>query len=358
MTNGAPTTLVPSASALAEQYDVALLDLDGVVYVGPAAVPGALEHLLAAQASGMRLAYVTNNASRTPETVASHLRDLGFPAPPESVVTSAQAAARVLAGLVPSGSRVLVVGGAGLSEALLERGLRPVSSLEDDPAAVAQGFSPDVGWALLAEGAYALERGLPWVASNTDLTIPTPRGRAPGNGTFVEVLRLATGRTPLVAGKPETPMHAEAVARTGSSAPLVVGDRLDTDIEGANRAGVPSLLVFTGVTDPVDLVLAAPELRPSFVSHDLAGLHHPHPPTTATGDQSGSDAAFTCGSFTASVVDGTLRVTTAGPADAADPAHPTDGLDGLRAACAAAWAYGVGRIEPAAVRHGLAAVLR
>lgn len=359
MTDAARTALDASDSPLAEQFDVALLDLDGVVYVGPAAVPGAREHLLQAQASGMRLAYVTNNASRTPETVAAHLRELGFPAPPESVVTSAQAAARVMAGLVPAGSPVLVVGGAGLRQALLERELRPVSSLDDEPVAVVQGFSPDIGWALLAEGAYALERGLPWVASNTDLTIPTPRGRAPGNGTLVEVLRLATGRTPVVAGKPEPPMHAEAVARTGSSAPLVVGDRLDTDIEGANRAGVPSLLVFTGVTDPVDLVLAPSELRPSFVAHDLAGLHQPHPPTTPReGAPAGS--AFTCGAYTARMADGTLAVT--GIADDAGTGResdgPTDGLDGLRAACAAAWGYGVGRIEPAAVRQGLAAVLR
>ena len=216
------TRLEPAARPLARLYDVALLDLDGVVYVGPAAVPGARDHLLAAQAEGMRLAYVTNNASRTPDVVAEHLRSLGMPARDTDVVTSAQAAARVLADLVPDGSRVLVVGGAGLYAALTERSLVPVSSAEDDPVAVVQGFSPDIGWALLAEGAYALERGLPWVASNTDLTIPTPRGRAPGNGTLVEVLRRASGREPVVAGKPEPPMHAEAVACRGYDHSLVV----------------------------------------------------------------------------------------------------------------------------------------
>lgn len=338
------TVLDASPEPLAGQFDVALLDLDGVVYVGPSAVAGAREHLLEARSLGMRLAYVTNNASRTPDVVAAHLRDLGMPAEDEDVVTSAQAAARVMAGLVPAGSNVLVIGGDGLHAALVERGLTPVSSADEDPQAVAQGFSPDMSWALLSEGAYALERGLPWVASNTDMTIPTPRGRAPGNGTFVEVLRLATGCEPVVAGKPEPPMHAEAVARTSSSRPLVVGDRLDTDIEGANRADVPSLLVFTGVTDEADVVMAVDELRPAFIADDLGGLHHPHPPTRRDGDQ------WVCGEAVAEVVGGALTVSCDDPS-----AHR---LDAVRAACAAAWTYGVRRLDPHAVRRELAGVLR
>lgn len=332
------------ADPLAANYDVALLDLDGVVYVGPAAVAGAREHLLEARSLGMRLAYVTNNASRTPDVVAAHLRDLGMPAEDTDVVTSAQAAARVMVDLVDPGSRVLVVGGTGLRAAMEERGFVPVATADEDPQAVAQGFSPDLSWGLLAEGAYALESGVPWVASNTDLTIPTPRGRAPGNGTFVEVLRLATGLEPVVAGKPETPMHAEAVARTSSSRPLVVGDRLDTDIEGANRAQVASLLVFTGVTDEADVVLATEELRPAFIADDLGGLHHPHPAIQRHAD------AFTCGAAVARVVDGALSVRVD------NQAAPR--LDAVRAACAAAWTHGVRRLDPHAVRRELARVLR
>jgi HAD superfamily hydrolase (TIGR01450 family) len=338
---GARRQLEASPRPLAECFDVALLDLDGVVYVGPSAVPGAQEHLRRAAAAGMRLAYVTNNASRTPDVVAAHLRELGMPAHDADVVTSAQAAARVLTTLVSPGARVLVVGGAGLVAALQERGLVPVGSADDDPAAVVQGFSPDIGWALLAEGAYALERGVPWVASNTDLTIPTTRGRAPGNGTLVQVLRTATGREPLVAGKPETPMHAEAVARTGARRPLVVGDRLDTDIEGANRAGVPSLLVFSGVTDPAHVVLAAEPLRPAFLADDLGGLHESHPETTADG------SGWACGEARAEVVAAELVVAATGAR-----------LDRVRAACAAAWTYGVLRLDPDATRRCLAAVLR
>ena len=210
----------------------------------------------------MRVAFVTNNAARTPEAVAAHLRDLGVAAEPDDVVTSAQAAATLVAERVPAGAPVLVVGGDGLRAALTERGLRPVASADDEPAAVVQGFAPDVGWTLLTEGVVAVRRGLPWVASNLDRTIPTARGLAPGNGALVGVIAAVTGATPVVAGKPELALHEEAVRRTGAQRPLVVGDRLDTDIEGANRAGADSLLVLTGVTSPGELVCAAGATAP------------------------------------------------------------------------------------------------
>jgi len=335
------TTLEASAEPLSRRFDVALLDLDGVVYVGAAAIPGAREHLVAAHQAGMRLAYVTNNASRPPEVVAAHLQELGMPASAADVVTSAQAAARVVADIVPAGSRVLLIGGLGLDVALRERGLVPVSSAEDDARAVVQGFSPDIGWSLLAEGAYALERGLPWVASNTDRTIPTPRGRAPGNGTLVDVLRHATGREPIVAGKPEPPLHAESVARTGATRPLVVGDRLDTDIEGANRVGAHSLLVLTGVTDAAHVALASEPHRPSFVAADLAALHMPQPETTSDRD------GWRCRDSWAVVRDDTLIIAR----DGQDP------LDAVRAACAACWSHGVTRLDPADVHAVLVAAL-
>lgn len=322
--------LSSSSAALAEVHDVALLDLDGVVYVGPNAVRSAPAALTAARERGMRLAYVTNNAARTPDSVAAHLRELGVPASDDQVVTSAQAAATVLADQLPAGARVLVVGGDGLVDALGERGLVPVFSADDEPVAVVQGFSPDVGWRLLAEGALALAAGVPWVASNTDLTIPTPRGLAPGNGTLVNVLRSATGRDPVVAGKPELPLHAEAVRRSGAQHPLVVGDRLDTDIEGARRAGTPSLLVFTGVTTPRQLLAAPEHLRPSYISGDLQGLLVPHAAPVAVG------GGWELGSWRAEFRDGVIRVAPdaggrAGAAGAADPD------DAVRVACSAAW---------------------
>jgi len=240
------------------------------------------------------------------------------------VITSAQAAARVVAGKVPAGAAVLVIGGEGLVEAVRERGLRPVRSLDDDPAAVVQGYDPTVGWAQLAEASYAVAKGLPWVASNTDMTIPTARGTAPGNGTLVAAVRTATGVEPEVAGKPLPPMHRETVIRTGAKRPLVVGDRLDTDIEGAFNGGVDSLLVFTGVSRPEELPEAPAKYRPTYVAADLRGLLRVQPELVA-----GEDGSYACGGWTATVAGGALDL---GSARGDDP------YDGLRALCAAAWA--------------------
>jgi glycerol 3-phosphatase-2 len=305
-----------SAQPPADRFDTALLDLDGVVYVGPDAIDGVPETLAEVRRRGMRTAFVTNNAARTPETVAAHLRELGVDARADDVVTSAQAAATLVLGLVGAGAAVLVVGGEGLREALAERGLRPVTSA-DDAAAVVQGFAPDLDWQSLAEGTYAVRRGLPWIAANLDSTVPTARGIAPGNGALVGVIAQTTGRSPVaVAGKPELALHRESMRRTGARNPLVVGDRLDTDIEGANRAGVASLLVLTGVATPADAVRAEQVQRPTYVATDLrSGLLEAHP--SVTRDARG----WTCGPATVSS-GGSLRGT---------------GIDALRAACVAAW---------------------
>ncbi|QXE37563.1 HAD hydrolase-like protein [Streptomyces sp. GMY02] len=310
-----------SATALYEAYDTALLDLDGVVYAGGEAIAHAAESLRTARDGGMHLAYVTNNALRTPETVAAHLTELGAPAAPADVITSAQAVSRLIAEQLPAGSRVLVIGGEGLRVALRERGLVPVESADDDPAAVAQGYGgPELPWGRFAEACYAINRGLPWFASNTDLTIPSARGIAPGNGAAVEVVRIATGAEPQVAGKPLPPMHRETILRTGARRALVVGDRLDTDIEGAFNGDVDSLLVLTGVTDAALLLAAVPRHRPTYVDADLRGLLTGQPEVAVTGD------GFGCGGWTASAGGQTLVLEGEGSA-----------LDGLRALCAAAW---------------------
>lgn len=167
-------------SALHTAYDTALLDLDGVVYAGGEAVPHAVDSLAAARRSGLRLAYVTNNAARTPQTVAAHLTELGVPAKADEVVTSAQAVARLIAERVPRGARVLAVGADGLRVALEERGLTVVETADEEPAAVVQGYGgPTMEWGRLIEAALAVQRQVPWFASNTDLTIPSGRGIAP-----------------------------------------------------------------------------------------------------------------------------------------------------------------------------------
>jgi HAD superfamily hydrolase (TIGR01450 family) len=285
----------PSDRPLSQVYDVALLDLDGVVYLGRTAVPGAPEALAEARNRGMRLAFVTNNASRSSSAISGQLTGLGVPATPAEVISSAHAAARLIAERLPAGSPVLVVGGIGLRIALRERGLRPVSTAAERPAAVVQGYAPDIGYPLLAEAGLAVRAGAWYVAANVDATMPTARGIQPGNGSLVQVIVTATGRQPVVAGKPEPPLHSEAVARTGAKRPLVVGDRLDTDIEGAVRVGADSLLVLTGVTRPADAVLAPRHQRPTYLAHDVSRLLEPHPAVTRVPEAGGS---FRCGGWT------------------------------------------------------------
>ncbi len=321
--NPQPRRLKSSTRRLIDAYDSAMLDLDGVVYVGGEAVTGVPALLEQVRRQGMTLAFVTNNAARPPSEVARHLNEIGVAAEPADVVTSAQAAAREVAALVPAGSRVLVVGGQGLVEALQQRGLRPVDSALDDPAAVVQGFHSAVGWSDLAEGAYAVQAGLPWVASNLDTTIPTGRGIAPGNGSLVDAIAAAAGRRPdVVAGKPFRPLFDETVRRISAGRPLVVGDRLDTDIEGAVTCGADSLLLMTGVTDVAALCRAEPGQRPDYVSWTMGGLLQAHPcPESQEG------AEWRLRGWVATMQGDTVTVLEAGE----------DFDDGLRTVVATAW---------------------
>jgi glycerol-1-phosphatase len=321
----AASPLVGSSRDLCQAYDVALLDLDGVVYIGPDAVPGVPKALEAVRSRGMRLAFVTNNAARPPVVVAEHLTALGVAATPDEVITSSQAAAHYLADRLPAGASVLVVGTTGLIDALKERGLTPVHSADDQPQAVVQGYSPTADWKMLAEGAIAIRRGLLWVATNLDPTVPSPRGPVPGNGSLVAALRCATEVEPVSTGKPDPTMHRESVERSNAKHPIVVGDRLDTDIEGAARAGCDSLLVMTGVTDARSLLDAPPNQRPTYVSHDASGLLVAHPEVSADGESA------QCGGWSVDDQGGLREVTTVGGAE--------DGLDSLRALCISRWRH-------------------
>lgn len=269
--------------------DTVLADLDGVVYAGAHALPYAVDSLNRA-ASTRRLGYITNNASRRDATVAEHLRELGLAATrPEDVVTSPQAAMRLLRDRVPAGATILVIGGDGLVFEVQKAGFTVTRSAEDSPAAVVQGFTPEIGWLQLAEAAYALatpedEGGIPWIATNTDWTIPQARGIAPGNGTLVSAVHTAVGRLAVVAGKPERPIFDEAVARFDAHKALFLGDRLDTDIAGAQAAGLESVLVLTGIDRPKHVLAAPSTSRPTFILGDLRELHEPYPATVVEGD--------------------------------------------------------------------------
>jgi glycerol 3-phosphatase-2 len=307
-------------TSLIAGYDAVLSDLDGVVYAGPHAIPGAVEALQRLEGAGVQLAYVTNNASRSSETVAAHLRELGAPATAETVFGSAQAGAELLAGQVPAGATVLVTGSVWLTEQVREQGLVPVHSADDRPDAVIQGFDPGLGWKDLAEAAFAVARGAVWVATNTDMSIPQARGIAPGNGTLVAAVAAATGRTPLVAGKPEAPLFLTAARHLGAENPLVVGDRLDTDILGGNNAGFATAMVLTGVDTPQTALAARTAERPTYLLADLDALYAPYPVIEA------SDGGYVCGSATARVSGDTLEIS-----------GDSSNLDSWRAACAAWW---------------------
>lgn len=296
-----------SSGPLTSDYDLLMFDLDGVIYVGGEAIAGVAERIVRARESGRHVAFVTNNASRTPEKVAAHLVELGVQAEAADVVTSAQAASRLLAERFPGGV-IWNLGGAGLTHALEAEGLTVVTSIEDEPVALVSGYGPDLRWRDVMRAAAAIRDGLPWVASNTDWSFPTTYGLAPGHGVLVRTLAEFSGVEPVVAGKPARPLLDETIRRVGGERPLMVGDRLDTDIEGAHNAGIDSLLVLTGVSGLADLVAVTKELRPTYIAADLEGLFVAHATPTIDGD------AFTLGGWRAQVDDGRLVVSGEGEA--------------------------------------------
>ena len=260
-------------TGLADGYDLVIFDLDGVVYLIDRPIEGAVEAVAALHRGGTAVAYATNNASRRGADVAALLTGMGIRAATDEVLTSAGAAAQALAERLPTGAPVLVVGADALRDEVAEAGLTPVAEAADKPDAVVQGYGPAVGWTHLAEASVAVRGGALWVVTNTDRTLPSTRGPLPGNGALVAVLRTALEREPdLVVGKPEPELFRTAASRVDAQRPLVIGDRLDTDIEGAVRAGMDSLLVLTGIATREDLLAAPPSRRPTYVAESLGAL--------------------------------------------------------------------------------------
>ncbi len=258
---------------LVDAYDLVILDLDGVVFLIDRPITGAVETLARLRADGVPVRFATNNASRRAGEVADLLNGMGITASAAEVSTSAGAAAAELARRFQPGDPVLVVGAEALREEVAEAGLRVVANAEDKPVAVVQGYGPQVGWAHLAEATLAVRAGALWMATNTDRTLPSPRGALPGNGSLVAVLATALDRRPdVVIGKPEPGLFLAAARDAGARRALVVGDRIDTDIAGAHHAGLDSLLVLTGVSKREDLSTVAPEERPTYVADDVSGL--------------------------------------------------------------------------------------
>lgn len=262
---------------LSKVYDAGLFDLDGVCYLGSEPIGHAPEELTQAVAGGMRHSYVTNNASRSAEDVAQQLASLGFPAVAQDVITSAMVASHMILEQFGKGAKVLVVGGQGLMEAIVSCGLKVVSSADDCPDVVVQGFSPDIDWLKLSEAALAIRGGAAYIATNMDKTIPRERGLMVGNGALVNAVATSTGVAPRSAGKPEPEIFHKAAEALGSKTPLFVGDNLDTDIKGAVRAGIDSLHVLTGLATARSVCLARPDVRPTYLCDDLRGLNEEYP---------------------------------------------------------------------------------
>lgn len=290
-------------TAFIDSYDVALFDLDGVLYLGPEPVPGAPEAVAALRSRGVRTMFVTNNAARSEDAVIAHLSELGYPTATADLVTSAQATERVLRDTLPAGSKVLVSGTANLVAHVEGAGMVPVTSADDAPVAVVMGYHPGLSWHELDEVCFAVQRGARWIATNPDLTRPTHRGIVPGLGAMINAVTAATGRTPdVVVGKPYRPLMAEALRRSGARRPVFVGDRIDTDIRGAHEVGMDSFMVFTGAHGGADLLEAPPDGRPSAIGWSVASLLEPRRSASVLGD------AATCGTAVVRVVDGVAVV--------------------------------------------------
>ena len=268
--------LVEAGVMLLDNYDSLLLDLDGVVYRGGEAVVHAVDAINRA-ALVLKIGYVTNNSSRTPAAIANQLQGFGLEVAEDQIVGSARAGAKLLSAKIPAGSKVLVVGGEGLRAECEAQGFELVDSSAESPVAVIQGFSPDISWKDLAQASFAVQNGAIWIATNQDWTIPLEAGIAPGNGTLVGAVHTAVGILPDFAGKPFRPIFDQALGQLGISKPLMVGDRIDTDIRGARAAGMDSVAVLTGIATRKELIGAKPEDRPTYILEDLRGLFLDYP---------------------------------------------------------------------------------
>ena len=257
-------------ASVASSYDAALLDLDGTIYEGGAAIPNALEGLTEA---ALPMVFITNNASRAPQTVADQLNGLGYDVHADDVMTSAQAAIEMAAEVIEPGSNVFVLGAESFKQLAREAGYNLVDSADDNPAAVFQGLNREMTWKQMSEAALAVSRGARFLVSNLDTTLPSERGFLVGNGSVAAAISTTTGVAPLSAGKPKPPMFIKAAERVAAKNPLAIGDRLDTDIAGGNAAKMDTFMVVTGVSTHMDVVAAPPEHRPTLIGADMTALN-------------------------------------------------------------------------------------
>jgi len=278
-------------------FDAIGFDLDGVIYRGPEPVPGAPEAIATMQKAGAHIGFVTNNAYRPPAVVVEQLRGFGIECDPKDVVTSAQATARLMGETLQAGAEVLIVGSDALAAEVGAVGLSPVKRRSSATAAIVVGFDPTLTWDQFNEACYAVQDGARFFACNDDLTRPTDQGVSIGMGGMLAAMaKPLPDIKPAMGGKPARPLLDETRRRLACARPLFVGDRLDTDIEGAFNAGWASLFVLSGGHGPSDLVMAPPHQRPDYLTADVAGLLQPARVASPEG------SAWRCGDAVAAAV--------------------------------------------------------
>ncbi len=248
-----------------------VLDLDGVLWRGQQILPGVPELFRLLEERSLRYCLASNNATLTIETVQARLTSIGVQVRPEALVTSAHAAAGYVQRHYREPPRVLVIGEEGLRQALVEAGCTLVETAEG-AAVVVVGMDRALTWPKLVEAGLAIAGGATFIGTNPDRTFPTERGIGPGNGAILAALETATGRPPIIVGKPEPHLFVEAMTRMAvpPEQTLVVGDRLETDIVGGVRAGMRTALLLTGVTSSAEL--RGREVQPDWTFEDLPAL--------------------------------------------------------------------------------------
>lgn len=250
----------------------AVIDMDGVLWEGEQPLPGLIEFFAALRKRPIRFVLATNNATRTPGQYLEKLARMGVTVTPDEIFTSSLATAIYLRERSPGGARIFAIGEDGLKQALAEAGFTFCDLYQNGADYVVVGMDRGLSWDKLASATLNIRAGAAFVGTNPDLTLPTEHGITHGNGAILAALQAATGVAPIVIGKPEPTMYQQALRRLQSDPALTVGigDRLETDILGAVRAGLPSVLVLSGVSKRGDLGTVA--YRPTWVLESIVDI--------------------------------------------------------------------------------------
>jgi 4-nitrophenyl phosphatase len=249
-----------------------IIDMDGVLWEGDRPLPGLIEFFQTLRARECRFILATNNASRTPQQYMDKLARMGVTVTRDEILNSAQAAALYLRECAPNGARVFAIGEDGVRQALTEQGFTLCELYDLTADYVVCGMDRGLSWDKLATATLNIRRGAVFIGTNPDATLPTERGITHGNGAIIAALQAATDVAPIIMGKPEPLMYQQALTRLNAdpATTAAIGDRLETDILGAVRAGIHSVFVLTGISTREQL--ATIDYAPTWVMDDLTAV--------------------------------------------------------------------------------------